>query len=193
MNLIYRTNSNQSNQGSYVPANGESVHPSLTADGLKIAFIHNPPNTAPGSTLVGVEGRLRPLLVRCNSPETSTAPVQCVQINVDPSGTPSVGSVVSGGISASGKYATFADTGRNMLPIPQTGEIDSQVYLKRLEPADSDGSLPVYLASHRDGTPGSSFNGDGGHSGKRSLQSYLDSRPPVTLLRPLHTSDASTE
>jgi hypothetical protein len=50
------------------------------------------------------------------------------------------------------------------------------VYLKRLEPADPNGSRPVYLASHRDSTPGDS------QSGKRPSQSYLESRPPVTLL-----------
>jgi|GEM_PF-1965815 len=176
VSLISRTRASQSDPASYSAANGESGHPSLTSDGSRIAFIHNPPNTSPGSTLAGLEGGLRPLLVKCNSPVTSSDLVGCFQINVDPAGTPSVGSVVSGSISASGRYATFADTGRNLLPTPETGEIASQVYLKRLEPADPNGSRPVYLASHKDNTPGDS------QSGKRSIQSYLDSRPPVALL-----------
>jgi hypothetical protein len=96
-------------------------------------------------------------------------------VNVDSKGVPSTGSVSSGRIDSTGRYAAFSDTGKNIYQDGASGEIVPQVYLKRLQAEDGSSDLPVYLASKRNGVAGD------GRSDEVSPESGLLSRPPVAL------------
>jgi hypothetical protein len=174
--LISRTNpANVGIPDSYLPVPHPSDHASLSFDGSEVGFLHHAPE-ASGTSLVGVEGGLRSMMVKCIVPINQDDSVACTQLNVDAYGTPSVGAVKAGRLEAGGRYAAFSDTGRNLLDRSEFGVIPAQVYLKQLYSAGDGNERPVYLASKKGDDEGRI-----GASGEKTSNTGLGWRPPVAL------------
>lgn len=115
-----------------VVALGHSSSPSISSDGKIIAFTHDGSSAgALGSTLKGFEGNHNKIFVRYDS--GSTTPFS--QVNVGNNGNPSDGVSFGGVIDASGRYAAFFDTGKNLILGTQQDNLTGyqQAYIRDLQ------------------------------------------------------------